>query len=174
MALTEFVLNIPTSTPYVLHFVWIVKIITSWHGNAFRIDDILWGCHDDVIQWKHFPRYCPFVQGIHRSPVNSPHKGQWRGALMFSLICTWINGWVNNCEAGDLRRHCIHYDVIVMWKEPVMRSVDVFVVSSLIRLCRQYRRYFDMFTSCGVHVQLFIPDSNCSLTLGLYASHLVW
>ena len=42
--------------------------------------------HDDVIEWKHFPRYWPFVRGIHRSPVNSPHKGQWRGALMFSLI----------------------------------------------------------------------------------------
>ena len=43
--------------------------------------------HDDVIKWKHFPRYWPFVPGIHRSPVNSPHKGQCRGAVMFSLIC---------------------------------------------------------------------------------------
>ena len=48
------------------------------------------------------------------SPVNSPHKGQWRGAFMYSLICAWINGWVNNREAGDLRRHHAHYDVIVM------------------------------------------------------------
>ena len=39
------------------------------------------------------------------APVNSPHKRQWRGALMFSLICSWINDWVNNREAGDLRRH---------------------------------------------------------------------
>ena len=52
--------------------------------------------------------------GIHRSPVNSPHKGQWRGALMFSLICAWINGRVNNGKAGDLRRIRAHYDVIVM------------------------------------------------------------
>ena len=52
--------------------------------------------HDDVIKWKHFPRYWPFVRRIHRSPVNSPHKGQWCGALMFSLICARINGWVNN------------------------------------------------------------------------------
>ena len=44
--------------------------------------------------------------------VNSPHKSQWRGALMFSLICAWMNGWVNNREAGDLRRHRAHYDVI--------------------------------------------------------------
>ena len=56
--------------------------------------------HDDVIKWKHFLRYWPFVQGIHRSPVNSPHRGQSHWALMFSLICAWINGWVNNPEAG--------------------------------------------------------------------------
>ena len=70
--------------------------------------------HDDVIKWKHFPRHWPFVRGIHRSPVNSPHKSQWRGALMFSLICVWINGWINNREAGDLRLFCAHYDVNVM------------------------------------------------------------
>ena len=52
--------------------------------------------HDDVIKWKHLPRYWPFMRGIHRSPVNSPHKGQWRGALMFYLICAPINDWVNN------------------------------------------------------------------------------
>ena len=70
--------------------------------------------HDDVIKWKHFPRNWQFVRGIHRSPVNSPHKGQWRGALMFSLTCVRINDWVNNREAGDLRRYRAHYDVIVM------------------------------------------------------------
>ena len=86
--------------------------------------------HDDVIKWKHFPRYWPFVRGIHRSPVNFPHKVQWRGVLMFSLICTRINGWVNSGEAGDLRRHHAHYDVTVMrwlilmthwmcWKRPL-------------------------------------------------------
>ena len=69
-------------------------------GNSLRLDSFnlraqplrqakclprgLWK-HVDVIKWKHFPRHWPFVRGIHRSPVNSPHKGQWRGALMFSL-----------------------------------------------------------------------------------------
>ena len=70
--------------------------------------------YDDVIKWKHFTRYWPFVRGIHRWPVNSPHKAQWRGALMFSLIYTWLNGWVNNREDGDLRCHRAHYDIIVM------------------------------------------------------------
>ena len=65
--------------------------------------------HDDVIKWKHFPRNWPFVRGIHRSPVNSSHKGQWRGALMFSLINVWRNDWENNREAGDLRRHRAHF-----------------------------------------------------------------
>ena len=70
--------------------------------------------HDDVIKWKHFPRNWPFVRGIHRYPVNSLHKGQWRRALMFSLICVWINDWVNNRDAGGLRRYRAHYDVILM------------------------------------------------------------
>ena len=47
-------------------------------------------------------------------PVNSPHKGQWCRALLFSLICTWTNGWVNNRGAGDLGRHRAHYNVTVM------------------------------------------------------------
>ena len=71
-------------------------------------------CHDDVINWEHFPRYWPFVRGAHRSPVDSPHKGQWRGASMFSLICARTDGWASNREAGDLRCHRAHYDVIVM------------------------------------------------------------
>ena len=70
--------------------------------------------YDDVIKWKHFPRYWPFVWWIHRFAVNSPQKGQWRGALMFSFIWAWIITWVNSCEAGDFRRYRAHYDVIVM------------------------------------------------------------
>ena len=69
--------------------------------------------HDDVIKWKHFPCYWLFVRGIHRSPVNSPQRGQWPGVLMV-CICTWINDWINNRDAGDLRRHRSHNDVTLM------------------------------------------------------------
>ena len=69
--------------------------------------------HDDVIKWKHFPRYWPFGRGIHRWPVNSPHKGQWRGALIFSLIYAWIKrlskqswGWWFEMPSRPLLRHC--------------------------------------------------------------------
>ena len=89
-------------------------MMTSSNGNIFRITGHL-------------------CRGIHRSPVNSPHKGQWRGALMFSLICTWINGWINNREVGNLRCYCAH-DIIVTWSY----CTDVMISLSLCdiyRLC---------------------------------------
>ena len=90
------------------------KMLMIW-----RVLTVLFWLHYNVIKWKHFPRYWPFVRGIHRSPVNSPHKCQWRGALKFSLICVWINDWGNNREVDDLRRG--HYDVIVMHKHVVIK-----------------------------------------------------
>ena len=87
----------------------------NWVISKETVDYVILSfTHDDVIKWKYFPRHWTFVRGIHRSPVNSPHNGQWRGALMFSLICVWIKDWVNNREAGDLRRYRAHYGVIVM------------------------------------------------------------
>ena len=68
--------------------------------------------HDDVIKWKHFPRYWPFVRAIHRSRGIPRTKAS---DAELSLISAWINGWVNNREAGDLRRNRTRYDVIVMW-----------------------------------------------------------
>ena len=68
--------------------------------------------------WRHqmatFPRYWSFVKWIHWSPVDSPHKSQGHGALMFPLICAWTNAWTNYPDAGDLRRHQAHYDVTLM------------------------------------------------------------
>ena len=98
---------------YIPRTMHITHIFQDYFTGTWAI--IQYNCpHDDVIKWKHFPRNWPFVRGIHRSPVNSPHKGQWRGALMFTLICARIYGWVNTREAGDLRRYRLHYDVIVM------------------------------------------------------------
>ena len=98
-------------------FLWIrvpiLKMKRSSDRLLFMMAIVYWqDCvfiHDDVIKWKHFPLYWPFVRGIHRWPVNSPLKGQWRGALMFFLSAPWIN----NREAGKLRRHRAHFDVIV-------------------------------------------------------------
>ena len=80
-----------------------LNMMTSSNGNIFRVTGHLCG------------------EFTGQSPVNSPRKGQQRRDLIFSLICSWINGWVNNREAGDLRRHRVHYDVIVM-KDPRVSS----------------------------------------------------
>ena len=85
-------------------------------ANALIHPWILWELL--MALWLHqmetFSHYWPFVRGIHRSPMNSPYKGQWCRALMFSLIWAWTNCSVNNRDAGDLRRHHTHYDVTVM------------------------------------------------------------
>ena len=73
------------------------------HPNVSRSRSTICS-HDDVIKWKHFPRYWPFVRGSHR----------WIPLTEASDAELWTNGWVNNRCAGDLRHHCAHYDVIVM------------------------------------------------------------
>ena len=104
--------------PFVILCTFCINSQKPMLYNIKRLSTSCWNiaiyCHDDVIKWELFPRYWPFVWGIHRPPVNFPHKSQWRRALMFSLICVWINSRVNNGEAGDLRRHRAHCGVIVM------------------------------------------------------------
>ena len=86
------------STAFALASKWKLLLLVSW--------------------WRHqmetFSALLALVREIHRWPVNSPYKGRWRGALVFSLICVWTNGWVNNRNADDLRCHRAHYDVTVM------------------------------------------------------------
>ena len=87
--------SLPLSSDEVTHTYYrnvYINLFGGWGG----CEVISQAQHDDVIEW------------------NSPHKGQRRGALMFSLIRAWINGWVNSDEAGDLRRHDAHYDITVM------------------------------------------------------------
>ena len=101
---------------YVSHMMYYSVYKKSWFQMKllYFISSSSAIVHDDGIKWKHFPRYWQFVRWIHRSPVNSPHKGQWRWDLMFSLICAWINSWINNREAGVFRCHHAHYDVAIM------------------------------------------------------------
>ena len=63
-------------------------MLTSWKGNISAL----------LALWRE----------------STPHKGQSRRALMFSLICAWTTGWINDLDGGDLRRHRAHYDVTLM------------------------------------------------------------
>ena len=64
--------------------------------SKHRLCSPWWWWHAEVIKWKHFLRYWPFVRGILRSPVYSPHRGQWRGALMFFFA------WTLWCQCNEI------------------------------------------------------------------------
>ena len=96
--------------------------VNWWPGTIMcmdisrHTDDQIWVLYlgtatGGLTWWRHQMETFSALLAIY---VNSPHKGQWRGALMFSLIYVWINGWENNREAGDLRCYHAHYDIIVM------------------------------------------------------------
>ena len=71
-------------------------MMTSSNGNIFRVTGPL----------------CGEFTGHRWIPSTKASDAElW----FFSLICVWINGWVNNGEAGDLRRYRAHYDVTVMF-----------------------------------------------------------
>ena len=93
--------------------------MTSSNGNIFRVTDHL----------------C----GEFTGPGEFPHKGQWRGALMFSLICVWINGWVNNPDAGGLRRYRTHYDVSVLFAVTTPRFKIQFFIGITLHRSKFYQ-----------------------------------
>ena len=94
--------------------------------------------HDDNIKWKHFPLYWPFVRGIHWSVVDSHQKGQWRGALMFSVFCAWRNGWANKQDAGDLRHYHAHHHITVLltWMHFFWILLNIFMILLLVHVSR--------------------------------------
>ena len=130
--------------------------------------------HDDVIKWKHFPRYWPFARGIHRSPVNSPHKGQRRGALMFSVISAQINGWVNNREAGDLRCIRLHYDVTVMSREMCHGLSPEYKLQSGPWDTIGSQRQIDLICSSYMsrHIDLTLCALNCLTKYDIFTSSI--
>ena len=104
--------------------------------------------YDDVIKWKHFPRYWPFVWGIHRSAVNFPHKGQWRGPLIFF------------CDQHMNKRLSIQsFD---WWFETPSRSLwrhyNVWLSRSFIRRWTGYLRHLSGVRT-AVRTQLFLGSN---------------
>ena len=134
-------------------------MMTSSNGNIFRVTGPLCG---EFTGDRWIPRtkasgaerYWPYARGIHRWRVNSPHKGQWRGALMFSLICAWINGWVSNREAGDLRRHRAHYDAIIRSTctvtSRVLEHIPVHIATSCRLKSPATRLFVDPFVQANI------------------------
>ena len=100
-----------------------------------------------VHQMETFSVLLAFVNGIHQWLVDSPHKGQWRGALIFSLICAWTNSWANNQDAGDLRHHHAHYDITIM----------LIMTSPSCSLWHHHHAHYD------ITIMLIMTSPSCSL-----------
>ena len=125
-----------------------ISMMTSSNGNIFRVTGHLCG------EW-----WIPCT------------KGQWRGALMFSLICARINGWVNNGEAGYLRRHRAHYDVIVMsvestWYHYSNPAVNHFPDKHCITWSARLQR--------GSNIILCCHYTCCTCCIHMYNKRISW
>ena len=154
------------------HFEPFSRSFEVWRLNVLWLEALMrtcsvWDCkcsdacarfvQDDVIKikWKHFPRYWPFVRGIHQTTVNSPHKGQWRRALIF-FICAWTNGlgkqrrrrWIET-PSRQLWRHCNYLN-------------STFVRNLPLVLARLYSRKVS-WPSGRLYIKLF-----CTLNSYLY------
>ena len=128
--------------------------------------------NDDFIKW--IPYYWPFVWGIHRSAVNSPHKCQWRGALMFSLICAWINDWVHTIKCTIVSRwfgmsshplwhHCNDNQHSMPW--PQWWLVDI---------CQREKPLIKNNYICGGWPARLVLWKKCSLCKWLSAKLVTW
>ena len=157
-----FLYNMGTIAPVPMKQHWMI-----WMNGRFK-DSWLYNhskSYDDVIKWKHFPRYWPFVRGIHRSSVNSPHKGQWPGALMFSLICAlnkrlskqWWDRWFET-PSCPLWRHCyVNLAPLVHILRDILHVESVYISIHIV-LCQWYWEDFPYLV-----VLLHSVYSNCLL-----------
>ena len=105
----------------ILEFIYIctLSMTTSSNGHIFNVTGPL--------------------RGIHQAPVNSSHKGKWRGSSMCSLICAWTNGWANYWNAGYLRRHRAHYDFIAMTYIHKCNVYTIYVIELYLLKPRDFR-----------------------------------
>ena len=138
---------------HVFHEEWLQLPSQCWGMIENKDISFAWWRH----QMETFPALLALCAENSWSPVNSPLKGQWRGALMFSLICARINGRVNNREASDLRRYRAHYDVIVMFPQ-------IYAEQELIRLtkCNMWILQYCIFRDIMLKVYTY-PFNNSNV-----------
>ena len=136
-------------------------MITSSNGNIFRVTGPL--CREFTGSWW------------------TPH--QWCRALMFSLICARMNGWVNNCEAGDLRPHHAHYAVVVMDSSTASHPtilhkfvpvpVQRYLMSAKIMLC--YLGFFSVLHELqNLYFKLFYHSEICQVPVKFHNSLMIY
>ena len=84
---------------------------------------------------------------------------------MFSMICAWINGWINNRET-DLRRHHTHYDVTLMALEQILQLKNTWTLSSHNIEWTDYPKRMTWKYSLPPHIPLcFITGPDLVITI---------
>ena len=145
----------PTNTVARLSFRAIPRNRTNGFGKALTQVEIRfnWSLGQYLLArlintwWRHqMETFSTLLAlSVGNSPVTAQRYGLWRGALMFSMICTWINGWVNNREAGDLIRHRAHYDVTAMNSAHILASARALSVYNMMLKMRSHLLVFRIF-----------------------------
>ena len=143
-----------------------------WQYYITALGLLLTKMHDDVIKWKYFPCYWPFVRGIHRSQVNSPHKGQWRGALIFSwsMSIQWW-GWWFETPSRLLWPHC---NVLRHYRGYFNR---IFLIKSFSFESKSFCCLSQWFKLQPVSVGLcdsLVPIKRQSVTTSVIDDHIRW
>ena len=129
-----------------IHIHSTIIMMTSSNGNIFRVTGPLCGEFNGH-RWI-------------------PPQDHWHGALRFSLICVWINSWINNREAGDLRRYRAHYDVIVMLTRAAFHNPRSFKI-------RVYS--FHVNLKSGLHLLSHLPlDKMAAISQTTFSNAFSW
>ena len=124
--------------------ITLICLHTNWpkafilHGKNVCVHRHTWWGH----QMETFSVLLAICAGNSPVPVNSPHKRPVTRSFDVSLICVWINGWVNNGEAGDVRRYRPHYDVIVMYRTIQIQTSII----QIIPICSSDAHWIPVFT----------------------------
>ena len=110
----------------------------------------MWPCHHDAPMMTSSKRNISALLALCEGnpPVDSPHKGQWRRTLTFSLIYAWTNGWANR-DAGDFRPHLSYYDCNEHLVATTVWQCLVHTATTGWRMCtrEEYLHYSDVIMS---------------------------
>ena len=99
----------------VWNFLYLIQKCSNYHKkNSKHIDS--WRRH----QMETFSALLALCAGNSLVTGEIPAKWPVTRSLDVSVICAWINGWVNDREAGDLRHHRAHYNVTLIWTQASM------------------------------------------------------
>ena len=149
-------------SPLTLYFIWQKYLLYHLDQSEIWSVSPQPGCDENGSIFRVTGPLCEF-----------PSQRPWTRSFDVSLICAWINSWVNNCEAGDWRRHRTHYDVIVM----IVLTNDTFTTSSkseeimLDRATHIYRASHKLWQEFSGHYEIDLNEN--SFPSYMYIRHLI-